>query len=278
MARVPVAAVSALTVGLRASSATETREQRQQELVQGRHGAVGEDRGPVGVDPGGELVEQHLPDVAGQVAREVAVGDDLVVGDHEIGLDAERLQADPVGQGAEVVAEVQGAGGSHRSRTRKRWGSAATRASSDVSTGWVPDMGRFLSGEAASPGPRASRRVTPAAGEAAGCRSVTVAGRATTTRTARRGTCHRWCHVRTLFGRPGSPGAGGRVLALPPPLWDAVGFSRSRCRRPQLGRHPAAVTYRPSRGARVTGEGEHSTRPASPCAARTRLGHVLYCS
>jgi hypothetical protein len=43
------------------------------------------------VDDGGELVQQQLPDVAGQVTEAVPVGDDLVVRDDKEHLDAGAL-------------------------------------------------------------------------------------------------------------------------------------------------------------------------------------------
>lgn len=86
-------------------------EERKQQLVERRHGAVREDRRAGRIDPGGEVVQDKPVDGIGEVADAVAVGDHLVVGDHEEDLDAGPLEAHPVGECAEVVAQMQRAGG-----------------------------------------------------------------------------------------------------------------------------------------------------------------------
>ena len=87
------------------------REEGQHELVELGDGAVGEDHGLCRVDAAGQVVEQHVCHVVGDVLGRVAVGDDLVVGDDDVGLDAGVLQRDAPGQGAEIVPEVQAPGG-----------------------------------------------------------------------------------------------------------------------------------------------------------------------
>ncbi len=85
-------------------------EEGQQQLVERGHGAVGEDRGAVRVGAGGEVVDHQALAVLGEPVGDVAVGDDLVVGDDHEQLRALALEADPVLQGAEVVAEMERAG------------------------------------------------------------------------------------------------------------------------------------------------------------------------
>ena len=63
------------------------------------------------VDADGEVVGQHAEHPLLDRAGAVAVGDHLVVGDQDEGVDARVLDAHPVRKGAEVVAEVQVAGG-----------------------------------------------------------------------------------------------------------------------------------------------------------------------
>jgi hypothetical protein len=72
---------------------------------------VREDRRPRGVQADREVVREHRVDAVLEVAHAVAVVDHLVVGDEDEGLDAEVLQAHAVGEGAEVVADVQVARG-----------------------------------------------------------------------------------------------------------------------------------------------------------------------
>ncbi len=86
-------------------------EERQHELVERRHGRVAEDRGPLGVDAHGEVVEDHVVGVLGDMGRGVAVRDHLVVGDEDVGVDAHLLEPNALAHGAEVVAQVQAARG-----------------------------------------------------------------------------------------------------------------------------------------------------------------------
>jgi len=50
------------------------------------------------VDPGGQVVQQQVVDVAREVADAVPIGDHLVVGDHDEDLDPGALESDAVGQ------------------------------------------------------------------------------------------------------------------------------------------------------------------------------------
>ena len=87
-------------------------QERQQQLVQFRDMAVGEDVGVAGVrvEAGSKVVDGQLVDILGDVLERVTVGEHLVVGDDDIDGDAEVLQADPVLERAEQVADVQGTG------------------------------------------------------------------------------------------------------------------------------------------------------------------------
>ncbi len=70
-------------------------------------------RAALGIEAGGEVVEDHLKRVLLHHARVGVVGGQRVpVGDEEEAV-VLVLQVDPVAQGADVVAEVQLAGGSH---------------------------------------------------------------------------------------------------------------------------------------------------------------------
>jgi hypothetical protein len=82
-------------------------QERQQQLVERRDGAVGEDRRTSRVQPRGEVVQHDLAHVGGDVAGVGSVGDHLVVGDHDVRCDSRLLQEHPVAQGAEVVPQVQ---------------------------------------------------------------------------------------------------------------------------------------------------------------------------
>ena len=97
-------------------------EERQQQLVLGRHGGVGEHHGLGRVDAGGHVVEHEVQHVVLDVLSGVAVGDDLVVGDDDVGVHAAVLHGHALLDGAEVVAEVQAAGravtGEHRELAR----------------------------------------------------------------------------------------------------------------------------------------------------------------
>ncbi|WP_279579451.1 hypothetical protein [Fodinicola feengrottensis] len=86
-------AISSLTVGLRLSSATETRLRNGSSswLRAGRYGAVREDRAACRVDADGEVVQRQILDVLGQVVGDVAIGEHLVVGDQDEQVHAEVL-------------------------------------------------------------------------------------------------------------------------------------------------------------------------------------------
>jgi hypothetical protein len=86
-------------------------EKGKQELVERRHRAVGEDRGRGRVDAGGQIVQDQPENRWVERPDAFAVRDDLVVGDDEEDLDAGALQAHAVGERAEIVAQVQRAGG-----------------------------------------------------------------------------------------------------------------------------------------------------------------------
>ena len=99
-------------------------EERQHQLVERRHRGVGEDRRLLGVEARGDVVEEQVAHVAGDVAGDLAVGDDLVVGDELPDLGAAVLEPEAVADRAEVVADVQRAGravaGQHPQRGRIR--------------------------------------------------------------------------------------------------------------------------------------------------------------
>jgi hypothetical protein len=73
---------------------------------------VPEDDGVVRVQPGRQIVQYEAEHVVGQVVGPVAVGDHLVVGDDEVEEVTLLLEPDAFGEAAEVVTEVQRAGGS----------------------------------------------------------------------------------------------------------------------------------------------------------------------
>ncbi|GAA4998961.1 hypothetical protein GCM10025734_33120 [Kitasatospora paranensis] len=85
-------------------------EERQHQLVECGYRAVGEDGGPCGFDPGRQVVEDEVLGVLDGARRDVAVGQDLVVGDHQQEFHTQVLEVDAVLQGAEVVAQVEGPG------------------------------------------------------------------------------------------------------------------------------------------------------------------------
>ena len=89
----------------------DQRQERQHELVGGGHGGVRVDHGLVGVDAAGKVVHDHVVHVVLDVLGRVAVGDDLVVCDDNAGGDAHVLQLHTALEGAEVVTQVQAAGG-----------------------------------------------------------------------------------------------------------------------------------------------------------------------
>ena len=98
-------------VALQLGDADQAQE-RQHQLVQGGHRTVGEDRRRCpgrGRRPGSPAAASRtLPrDVTGHVA----VGDHLVVGDHQADLHSGGLQPYPVGERSDVVAQMQRAGG-----------------------------------------------------------------------------------------------------------------------------------------------------------------------
>ena len=68
---------------------------------------MGEDDGLLRIDAAGQIIDDHVVHVVGDVGRGVTVGDDLVVGDDDAGGDAGVLQGDALADGAEVVAHVQ---------------------------------------------------------------------------------------------------------------------------------------------------------------------------
>ena len=89
----------------------DQRQERKHELVGGGHGGVRVDHGLGGVDTASKVVHDHVVHVVLDVLGRVAVGDDLVVGDEHVGLGAHVLQLHAALEGAEVVAQVQTAGG-----------------------------------------------------------------------------------------------------------------------------------------------------------------------
>ena len=109
------AALGRLQLGLHGRVAVQLRlgdqgEERQHQLVEGRNRRVVEDRGPLGVDARGQVVGDEAEDALTDRAHAIAVGDHLVVGDQNPGLNAAVLQEHAVTQRAEVVAQVQVAG------------------------------------------------------------------------------------------------------------------------------------------------------------------------
>ena len=85
-------------------------QERQQQLVLGRHGGVGEHHGLVRVNAGGHVVEHQVQHVVLNVLGGVAVGDHLIVGDDDVRVHAALLHGDALANRAEVVAQVQAAG------------------------------------------------------------------------------------------------------------------------------------------------------------------------
>jgi len=72
---------------------------------------VGENQRPLGVNASRQIVGDGTEDVVLQVSHTIPVIDHLVVGDQHHCPDAGILQSHSVGQGPEVVADVQMAGG-----------------------------------------------------------------------------------------------------------------------------------------------------------------------
>ena len=83
------------------------RQEGQHELVLCRDGGVGEDHGLVRVDAAGQVVHDHVVHIVLDVLRGVAVGDNLVVRNDDIGLDTQVLQTDALDERAEIVPQVQ---------------------------------------------------------------------------------------------------------------------------------------------------------------------------
>ena len=91
----------------------DQRQEGQHELVGRGHGRVGEDRRAVRVHAHGQGVGHQRQDALADGAHAVAVGDDLVVGDENPGVDAAVLDRLPRVHGAEVVTQVHIARGAH---------------------------------------------------------------------------------------------------------------------------------------------------------------------
>ena len=72
---------------------------------------MGEDRGTDRVDTDGKVIGDVRHHIGLQLADAVTVIDDLVISDDEEGLDSLVLQTHPIGQGAEVVTDVETSGG-----------------------------------------------------------------------------------------------------------------------------------------------------------------------
>ena len=83
------------------------RQERQHELVCRRHGGVRVDHRLVRVQAASEVVHDHVVDVVTDVLGRVAVRDDLVVRDEDVGVNAHVLKFDSILKGAKVVAEVE---------------------------------------------------------------------------------------------------------------------------------------------------------------------------
>ena len=82
-------------------------EEGEHELVELGHRGVREDHGLGGVKTAREVVDDHVVDVVADVLGGVAVSDDLVVRDDDVGAHAHVLQADAIDERAEVVPEVE---------------------------------------------------------------------------------------------------------------------------------------------------------------------------
>ena len=82
-------------------------EERDQQLVELGNLGVREDRRPLGIDADRQVVGHQLLDVGGQRRGAVAVDDRLIVGDEHDRVHANFLEAHPIEQRPEVVAEVQ---------------------------------------------------------------------------------------------------------------------------------------------------------------------------
>jgi hypothetical protein len=71
---------------------------------------VDEDRRARGVDARCEIVDHEPADVVADLPDGITVGDDLVVRDHDEDLGSLVLEANPVAEAADVVADVERAG------------------------------------------------------------------------------------------------------------------------------------------------------------------------
>ena len=87
----------------------DERQERQHELVFGRHGGVRVDHGLFRIDAGGHVVEDQVEHVVLDVLGGVTVGDHLIVGDDDVGVHALVLHLHAAAQRAEVMAHVQAA-------------------------------------------------------------------------------------------------------------------------------------------------------------------------
>ena len=106
------AALGRLQLSLHGRVAVQLRlgdqgEEGQHQLVEGRNRRVVEDRGALGVDARGQVVGDEAEDTLTDRTHAIAVGDHLVVGDQNPGLNPAVLQEHAVTQRAEVVAQVQ---------------------------------------------------------------------------------------------------------------------------------------------------------------------------
>ena len=95
-------------------------QERQHQLVQRGHHRVRKDRRPVRIDSGGEILGNKVADPRPKRADLVPVGDHLIVSDDDGHRCADVLQSDPIGQRAQVVTEMQGAGGAVPGDDRRR--------------------------------------------------------------------------------------------------------------------------------------------------------------
>ena len=100
----------------------DQREERQHELVLGRHRGMREDHGLGRVDAGGHVVKHQVEHVVVDVLGGVAVGDDLIVRDDDVRVHTALLHGHALADRTEVVAQVQTSGrtvaGQHRELAR----------------------------------------------------------------------------------------------------------------------------------------------------------------
>ena len=83
------------------------REERQHELVERRNRRMREDGRLLGIDACGQVVHHHVVYVVLDMLGCVAVGDDLIVGDEHVALNAEVLVLDAMLDAAKVVTKMQ---------------------------------------------------------------------------------------------------------------------------------------------------------------------------